>query len=65
MDLDNILYIALVVAIILVAISMLKGLFGKKGADLSKTHEKKRCACGWEGMVSKYVEKCPKCGQIV
>jgi hypothetical protein len=65
MDTENILYIALIVAVILVAASIIKGIFFKKKTDLSKTHEKVRCACGWEGMISKYVDKCPKCGQVV
>jgi hypothetical protein len=65
MDTEYILSIALVLVVALVAFSILKGIFFKKKQDLSKTHEKKSCACGWEGMISKYVDKCPKCGQVV
>ena len=31
----------------------------------SAAYEAKRCACGWEGNVSKFVNKCPSCGSPV
>ncbi len=43
-------------------------LFGSKGRKTQtgpSTHERKRCACGWQGMVSKFVKKCPNCGSPV
>ena len=45
---------------------IVKKLMSGSDSDASPSaYEAKRCACGWEGKVSKFVQKCPNCGSPV
>ncbi|MEW6347521.1 MAG: hypothetical protein AB1646_00535 [Thermodesulfobacteriota bacterium] len=60
--------VIIVAAVVLIIGFGATRLFGKgEGKSLTgrSTHEHKRCACGWQGMVSRFVKKCPNCGSPV
>ena len=62
LDFESITIIAGIVVAFLVLMALGKLIFGKKSDTTSSIYQPKRCTCGWEGLVSKYVNKCPKCG---
>ncbi len=66
---DSHLWTIIIVAVLVIAVGFgAKSLFGskdKKSQTGPSTHEHRRCACGWEGQVSRFVKKCPKCGSPV
>jgi len=64
-DFESIAIIVGIVVAFFVLTAVGKLIFGKKTDTTSSIHQPKRCACGWEGLVSKYVNKCPKCGASV
>ena len=51
-----------VVVVLVIAWAVIKRLKGSASADAH--HTTVRCQnCGWQGSVSKYKPRCPKCGQ--
>ena len=63
LDFESIIVIAGIVVAFFVLIALGRLVFGNKSDTTSSIHQPKRCVCGWEGLVSKYVNKCPKCGE--
>ena len=64
-SLKTILIVAAVVLGLGLVAKLLLGSREPKSLASSSTHESKTCACGWQGMVSRFVKKCPKCGAPV
>jgi hypothetical protein len=66
---DSSLQTIIIVAVVVLGLGFgAKLLFGSRDGKSQagpSTHERKRCACGWEGLVSRFVKKCPKCGSPV
>lgn len=53
-----------VVVVLVIASAVIKRLMGTASSDAH--HSTVRCqSCGWQGSVSKYKPRCPKCGQPV
>ncbi len=57
---QHLLYAGGAVVALIVVISIFKALFRKKPE--SPHHQRVTCSnCGWQGQVSKYAGRCPKC----
>ena len=59
--LQQILIFAGVVIAILVVLSWLKKLLSGRQADPHSQQVK--CRCGWQGQVSRYAGRCPRCNE--
>ena len=56
--------LGLVVALVLVGPRLIRELFVRK--KKTEHHRQATChACGWQGRVSKYARRCPKCNEDV
>ena len=61
---NPVLIIAAVVIVLLVLIVIFKMIFKKK-EDTSHFQNIRCTGCGWEGRVSRYAGRCPKCNQAI